>query len=56
MYVECPLYNELRKTIKPQYLKILNMPKIIELMTTESVTEIRKLSMYITKAFEIRFF
>jgi len=32
------------------------MPKIIELMTTESVTEIRKLSMYITKAFEIRFF
>jgi len=49
--LECPLYYELRKTIyiKPYYWKILNMPRIIELMTTENV------SMYITcKAFEIR--
>jgi len=30
------------------------MPKFIEQMTTENVTEISNLSMYITKAFEIR--
>jgi len=30
------------------------MPKFIELMTTENATEIRNVSMYITKAFDIR--
>ena len=30
------------------------MPRFIEQMTTENVTEISNLSMYITKAFEIR--
>ena len=30
------------------------MPKFIEPMATENVTEIRNWSMYITKAFEIR--
>ena len=30
------------------------MTKFIELMTTENVTVIRNLSMYITKAFDIR--
>ena len=30
------------------------MPKFIELMTTENKTEIRKLSMFIMKSFEIR--
>ena len=30
------------------------MPKMIELMTTENVTEIRNLSVYFTKSFEIR--
>jgi len=34
--------------------KISNMPKFIELMTTENVTEIRNVSMYIMKSFEIR--
>ena len=32
------------------------MPKTIDCMTTENVTETRNASMYITKAFEIRFF
>jgi len=31
----------------------MNMPTFIELMKTENVTEIRNLSMYITKVFEI---
>ena len=30
------------------------MPKLIELKTTENVTAIRTVSMYIMKAFEIR--
>ena len=30
------------------------MPTFIELMKTENVTEIRNLSMYITKVFEIK--
>jgi len=30
------------------------MPKFIELMTTENKTEIRNLSMFIMKSFEIR--
>ena len=34
--LECPFYNELSKIfIKPCYWKILNIPKFIELMTTE---------------------
>ena len=53
--IECPLYYELRKIyIKPYYWKTLNIPKFIEPMTIENVTEIRLLSMYITKAFEIK--
>jgi len=36
------------------YWKRSNMPKFIELMTTENVTEIRNVSMYIMKSFEIR--
>ena len=53
--IECPLYYELRKIyIKPYYRKTLNIPKFIEPMTIENVTEIRLLSMYITKAFEIK--
>ena len=52
---ECPLYHELRKTyIKPYYWKRLNMPKKIELMKTENKIEIRNLSMFIMKSFEIR--
>ena len=51
--LECPLYHELRKKyIKPYYLKILNMPKFIELIKTEN--KIRNLSMFIMKSFEIR--
>ena len=40
--IECPLYYELRKIyIKPYYWKTLNMPKFIEPMATENVTEMR---------------
>jgi len=50
---ECPFYNELSKRfIKPCYWKILNIPKFIELMTTEK-NEIRNISMYTMKAVEI---
>jgi len=53
--LECPLYHELRRTyIKPYYWKILNMPKFIELIKTENKIEIRNLSMFILKSFEIR--
>ena len=53
--LECPLYYELRKTyIKPYNGKILNMPKFIELIKTENKIEIRNLSMFIMKSFEIR--
>jgi len=37
----CPLYHDLRKTyIKPYYSKRLNMPNLIELVTTENRIEI----------------
>jgi len=40
--LKCPLYYKLRKIyIKPYHLKTLNMPKCIEPMATENVTEIR---------------
>ena len=53
--LECPLYHELRKTyIKPYYWKRLNMPELIELMKTENKIELRNVSMFIMKSFEIR--
>ena len=53
--LECPLYHELRKTyIKPYDWKRLNMSKFIELIKTENKIEIRNLSMFIMKSFEIR--
>ena len=53
--LECPLYHELRQTyIKLYYWNILNMPKLIELIKTENKIEIRNLSMFIMKSFEIR--
>ena len=50
-----PLYHELRQKtyIKPYYWKRLNMPKFIELIKTENKTEIRNVSMFIMKSFEI---
>jgi len=52
--LECPVYHELRKTyIKSHYWKI-NMPKFIELLKTENKIEIRNVSMFIMKSFEIR--
>ena len=49
------LKHAYRKTyIKPYYWKILNMSKFIELIKTENKIEIRNLSMFIMKSFEIR--
>ena len=50
----CITYLEKNAYIEPFYWKISNMPKLIELKTTENVTAIRTVSMYIMKAFEIR--
>ena len=53
--LECPLYRELRKTyVEPYYWKRLNMPTLIKLMKTENKIEIRNVSMFIMKSFEIR--
>ena len=48
------LENETGRWHKTYYWKRLNMPKIIELMKTENKIEIRNLSMFIMKSFEIR--
>jgi len=53
--LECPLYRELRKTyVEPYYWKRLNMPTFIKLMKKENKIEIRNVSMFIMKSFEIR--
>ena len=38
----------------PLYWKRLNMPKFIELIKTENKIEIRNVSMFVMKSFEIR--
>lgn len=46
--LECPLYNEFRlKYIKKYYWKRPNIPKFIDLFTSENRKEIRNLSMFI---------
>ena len=53
--LECPLYHELKNPyIKSYYWKRLNMPKFIELIKTENKIEIRNVSMFIMKSFEMR--
>ena len=53
--LECRLYTKLHtKYIKKYYQKRPNIPKFIELFNTENENEIRNLSMYIFKAFNIR--
>ena len=49
------LTKYVRKTyIKPNNCKKMNMPKFIELIKTENKIEIRNVSMFIMKSFEIR--
>ena len=51
----CKNYTELRKTyIKPYYWKYPSNFKCIQLITSGNNAELRKLSVYINKAFELR--
>jgi hypothetical protein len=53
--LECPQYNVLRKQlIDKYYWKKTNIPKFIELLTSQNENGIRKLSMFIFKMFELR--
>ena len=53
--LECSSYNELRKQyIPPFYRKHPSMQKIIQLLSIETPSLLRKLSCYVHKAFGIR--
>ena len=53
--LECPLYSDLRQNyIQRYYWQRANMPKFIQLMTSESVRVIKNLAMFIEKAFKKR--
>lgn len=53
--IECSRYTELRSMyIKRYYWRRPNMPKFIQLMTSENNTVIKNLSVFIEKAFKIR--
>ena len=53
--LECPLYSDLRQNyIQRYYWQRANMPKLIQLMTAESVRVIKNLAMFIEKAFKKR--
>ena len=53
--LECSLYKDLRKTyIKRYYWLRPNMPKFIELISSENCRTIKNLSIYIDKAFKMR--
>ena len=52
---ECILYNSIRtKYISAYFRRHSNMSKFIELLSSDNETVVRKLSMYIQKAFFIR--
>lgn len=53
--LECTNYNDIRKKyIKKHFWKNPNIPKFIELLTTDNVSTLKKLSTFVFKAFEIR--
>ena len=53
--LECPLYFELRKTYINRYFwHNPNIPKYIELLTSENINIIRRLSCFVYKGFTIR--
>ena len=53
--LECAIYDDLRKTyIKRYYWQSPNMPKFIELLTSQNRKIIKNLSYFIEKAFKIR--
>ena len=54
--LECDLYKELRKKyIKRYYWQRPNMMKLIELVTSENNNTIKRLSVYLEKAFKLRY-
>ena len=53
--LECAIYDDLRKTyIKRYYWQSPNMPKFIELLTSQNRKIIKNLSYFIEKAFKMR--
>ena len=53
--LDCVLYKELRKKyINKYYWQRLNMIKLIELVRSENETTLKRLSMYLGKAFKLR--
>ena len=53
--LECPIYLDIRKLyINNYYFKKLNMYKMVEHFNTTNKKQLRNLSVYIYKAFEIR--
>ena len=53
--LECSLYKDLRKTyIKRYYWLRPNMPRFIELISSENFRTIKNLSIFIDKAFKMR--
>ena len=53
--LECPIYLDIRKLyINSYYFKRPNMYKMVELFNTANKKQLRNLSVYIYKAFEIR--
>lgn len=51
----CPLYDDLRKSyISTYYWRRPNMPKFIELLNSDHCKTLRRLSVFIEKAFQIR--
>ena len=52
---ECPLYSDIRqKYIKKYYWKKPCIPKFTDLLQNNSITTVRKLSMFIYESFNIR--
>ena len=53
--IVCSLYKDLRKIyIKRYYWQRPNMPKFLELFSTENCNIIKNLSIFIEKAFKLR--
>ena len=53
--LECPLYAALRKQLIDKYFwKRPSMLKLVELFTTENVKILKKLSIFVEKAFKLR--
>ena len=53
--LECPIYLDIRKLyINSYYFKRPNMYKMVELFNTTNKKQLRNISVYIYKAFEIR--